>query len=73
MKKRNRLIALLLTLAMVFAMTACGDTADTPSASQTPAPSQSAGPEESQTPAASADGVVAPITPSRRSSWSRSI
>ena len=70
MKKRNRLIALLLALAMVFAMTACGDTADTPSASQTPTPSQSAGPEESQTPAASADGVVAPITPEELGSGS---
>ena len=70
MKKRNRLIALLLALAMVFAMTACGDTADTPSASQAPTPSQSAGPEESQTPAASADGVVAPITPEELGSGS---
>ena len=70
MKKAKQLAALLLALAMVFAMTACGDTADTPSASQTPAPSQSAGPEESQTPAASADGVVAPITPEELGSGS---
>ena len=70
MKKAKRLTALLLALAMVFAMTACGDTADTPSASQAPTPSQSAGPEESQTPAASADGVVAPITPEELGSGS---